>query len=965
MQLKTLQIVWHGKEPVLSVDFQPNTHTLASGGQDGEVKHWEVVAEEDGSPGVRFLSSYPVNSKAVNCVRFSPGGDMLASAGDKGEVLLWRFSAFTAGAQPLLQPQQPQQQRGPLDGADAGAGAPASSGSSATAAASGMWRQVGLLRGHCDDVLDLAWAPDGSALLSGGIENNCILWDVEGRKSLKWLQDHGHYVQGVAWDPLGRYIVSQSADRTARVYAVKPPPGAADGGVKRATVAPAAPSVVTSASLARDGFYAAATLSKGPLLLLGLQHQQPETATGGAEGEMAPRGGGGSDAVAADAQQLQLGQEGAAAAPGASGGVAKQPLFCDDSLPTFFRRLAWSPDGAFLAMPAGMYRAGISAPVTSTTHIFSRGDWSGPALSLPCLSKGALVVRFCPRLFRAPQPPESTGAAGGAAASLLTYRIMMAVASVDSVVLYDMQALEPLAVLGGIHFAAVTDLAWSDDGRYLVVASRDGYCTVCSFEEGELGEPVPLEELPAGVAAAVSRAAARRYQERTAAAAALKAVAAAATTAPVAAPPDSVTDELLEAPELVVASGAMAAGTSEAPINAAGPRRIQPIPVACVGSDADVARTGPGNAADCDTATAASVKRPADGEPLILGGAGGRPKPKRIQPIPLSATALATALPAAAAVIGVSCPGRSSSGGLATSSAPPAAAPVVTATVMAAAASPGRRRIVPTRVDGMSGIGHAGSVAAAAAPAPAGGRSPFLAATPMPVSDIAMAPARTPVLAGVCGADSMIVPGVAAPGSAVKMPTPQVLVFGTPPSSAPRHRGGDGHGTGTLVSEHRHLAAFASQQPQSQPKPKRVTPVPVDRGNRSILVGNALPVALPLPPPAVMALAQPPNQQGQVTRAGEGPPQPQPAQTECQNAQVTVTCATLGHGTAVGSSDVGAGSDNDAGEAAPAGGSSPDSGAVAGGADGGGGGGGPRFSVAQLAATRGAAAARKAAEGAL
>ncbi|EFJ49718.1 hypothetical protein VOLCADRAFT_58980, partial [Volvox carteri f. nagariensis] len=378
MQLKTLQIVWHGKEPVLSVDFQPNSHTLVSGGQDGEVKVRSQGDAMHGCPGVRFLSSYPVNSKSVNCVRFSPTGDLLASAGDKGEVLLWRF---------------------------------------AIAAASGIWRQVGLLRGHCDDVLDLAWAPDGSALLSGGIENNCILWDVDGRKSLKWLQDHGHYVQGVAWDPLGRYIASQLADRTARVYSVKPPP--------------------QSCAMSRH-------------VLSGI-------------------------AV------------GAVCLAAAAAGTAKQPLFSDDSLPTFFRRLAWSPDGAFLAAPAGVYRAAASAPATSTTHVFSRGDWSSPALSLPCLSKGALVVRFCPQLFRASQQQQQR-----LTASRLPYRIIMAIASIDSVVLYDMQALEPLAVLGGIHYAAVTDLAWSDDGRYLVVASRDGYCTVCSFEDGELGEPLPL-----------------------------------------------------------------------------------------------------------------------------------------------------------------------------------------------------------------------------------------------------------------------------------------------------------------------------------------------------------------------------------------------------------------------------------------------------------------------------------------
>jgi WD40 repeat protein len=44
---------------------------------------------------------------------------------------------------------------------------------------------------------------------------------------LHLLQDrlvgHRHYVQGVAWDPLGYWVASQSADRTARIYAPKPP----------------------------------------------------------------------------------------------------------------------------------------------------------------------------------------------------------------------------------------------------------------------------------------------------------------------------------------------------------------------------------------------------------------------------------------------------------------------------------------------------------------------------------------------------------------------------------------------------------------------------------------------------------------------------------------------------------------------------------------------------------------------
>jgi chromatin assembly factor 1 subunit B len=36
------------------------------------------------------------------------------------------------------------------------------------------------------------------------------------------LDGHFHYVQGVAWDPLAKYIASLSSDRTCRIYVNKP-----------------------------------------------------------------------------------------------------------------------------------------------------------------------------------------------------------------------------------------------------------------------------------------------------------------------------------------------------------------------------------------------------------------------------------------------------------------------------------------------------------------------------------------------------------------------------------------------------------------------------------------------------------------------------------------------------------------------------------------------------------------------
>jgi len=70
--------------------------------------------------------------------------------------------------------------------------------------------------GHAEDVNDACWAPDTTALLTGSIENVCMVWDVSKGKGQGRLTDHGHYVQGVAWDPAQQYVVSQSADRTCR-----------------------------------------------------------------------------------------------------------------------------------------------------------------------------------------------------------------------------------------------------------------------------------------------------------------------------------------------------------------------------------------------------------------------------------------------------------------------------------------------------------------------------------------------------------------------------------------------------------------------------------------------------------------------------------------------------------------------------------------------------------------------------
>ncbi|GAA5903071.1 hypothetical protein JCM8208_000444 [Rhodotorula glutinis] len=96
----------------------------------------------------------------------------------------------------------------------------------------------------------------------------------------------------------------------------------------------------------------------------------------------------------------------------------------------------------------------------------------------------------------------------------LPYRMVYAVATLDSVYLYDTQQAGPIAMFGNLHYAPFTDLTWSTDGQTLVISSQDGYCSVVAFEPGELGtlyadqRPWTSPTAAPGVAAAPATAAA-------------------------------------------------------------------------------------------------------------------------------------------------------------------------------------------------------------------------------------------------------------------------------------------------------------------------------------------------------------------------------------------------------------------------------------------------------------------------
>ena len=68
----------------------------------------------------------------------------------------------------------------------------------------------------------------------------------------------------------------------------------------------------------------------------------------------------------------------------------------------------------------------------------------------------------------------------------IPYVIVFAIATADAVFIYSTESISPIAVVGGIHYSLLTDLAWFNS-KILAVSSSDGYCSFLYLENEQVG----------------------------------------------------------------------------------------------------------------------------------------------------------------------------------------------------------------------------------------------------------------------------------------------------------------------------------------------------------------------------------------------------------------------------------------------------------------------------------------------
>jgi WD40 repeat protein/predicted Ser/Thr protein kinase len=202
-----------------SVTFSPDGKRIVSGSEDKTIKIWDSAAGAE-------LMTLRGHSDEVFGVAFSPDGKRIVSGSVDKMVKVWDATngdelmtirghegvigsvSFSPDGRRIISGSMDWTIKEPWNQTikvwDAATGA-----------------EVMTLRGrHTDDILSIAFSPDGERIISGSFDETVKVWDAATGAEIMTLRGHKLAVADVAFSPDGRRIVSGSNDGTIKVWDV-------------------------------------------------------------------------------------------------------------------------------------------------------------------------------------------------------------------------------------------------------------------------------------------------------------------------------------------------------------------------------------------------------------------------------------------------------------------------------------------------------------------------------------------------------------------------------------------------------------------------------------------------------------------------------------------------------------------------------------------------------------------------
>ncbi|NKZ08144.1 AAA family ATPase [Actinomadura latina] len=186
---------------VWAVAWSPDGARLATASHDRTIRLWSAAEGTE-------LAVFRGHGEALRAVAWSPDGARLASASNDRTVRFW--DAERAAEVAVLRGHE---RAVSAIGWSAGGIASASHDGTVRIWAGGTSR---VLRGHTDEIWDVAWSSDGARLATASRDRTVRVWAADGALE-SVLTGHGDWVRAVAWSPDGTRLASASDDRTVRV----------------------------------------------------------------------------------------------------------------------------------------------------------------------------------------------------------------------------------------------------------------------------------------------------------------------------------------------------------------------------------------------------------------------------------------------------------------------------------------------------------------------------------------------------------------------------------------------------------------------------------------------------------------------------------------------------------------------------------------------------------------------------